>query len=113
MNHILGISCYYHDSAACIFSCGELIASAQEERFTRVKHTPDFPLNSIRYCLEESGLSEKQGTKITFKASNKTFSKVIYDFSILSKRLQELSFLNAGIHIELMDERDEKKKVFD
>ena len=66
MNHILGISCYYHDSAACIFSCGELIASAQEERFTRVKHTPDFPLNSIRYCLEESGLSLDELDAVVF-----------------------------------------------
>ncbi len=53
---ILGISCFYHDSAASIIVDNEIIASVQEERFTRVKHTPDFPINSIKFCLEETGL---------------------------------------------------------
>jgi carbamoyltransferase len=51
---ILGISCFYHDSAACIVQDGELIAAAQEERFTRVKHDQGFPSNAIRYCLAEA-----------------------------------------------------------
>ena len=42
--HILGISAFYHDSAACLVRDGEIVAAAQEERFTRVKHDPDFPL---------------------------------------------------------------------
>ena len=54
---ILGISCYYHDSAASIIVENEIVAAVQEERFTRTKHTPSFPINSIKYCLEESGLS--------------------------------------------------------
>ncbi|TVZ28195.1 carbamoyltransferase [Gillisia sp. Hel_I_86] len=53
---ILGISCFYHDSAASIMVNNEIIASVQEERFTRIKHTPDFPINSIKFCLEETGL---------------------------------------------------------
>jgi carbamoyltransferase len=56
MPSILGISAYYHDSAAAIAVNGRVIAAAQEERFTRVKHTPDFPLHAIRYCLQEAGL---------------------------------------------------------
>ncbi len=52
---ILGISCYYHDSAACIVSDGVVIAAAQEERFTRVKHDQDFPENAVRYCIAEAG----------------------------------------------------------
>jgi carbamoyltransferase len=56
MKKILGISAFYHDSAAAVVQGGEIIAAAQEERFTRVKHTPDFPVNAIRYCLEEAGL---------------------------------------------------------
>ena len=52
---ILGISCFYHDSAASIIENGEIIACAQEERFTRKKHTPDFPINAIKFCLDETG----------------------------------------------------------
>lgn len=53
---ILGISCFYHDSAACIVRDGKIIAAAQEERFTRKKHDPVFPKNAINYCLEETGI---------------------------------------------------------
>jgi len=51
---ILGISCFYHDSAACLVRDGEIIAAAQEERFTRKKHDPRFPGNAIHYCLHEA-----------------------------------------------------------
>ena len=49
---ILGISAFYHDSAACIISDGEIIAAAQEERFSRIKHDASFPVNAIQYCLD-------------------------------------------------------------
>lgn len=52
---ILGISCYYHDSAACLVEDGEIVAAAQEERFTRFKHDASFPVHAIRYCLAEAG----------------------------------------------------------
>ena len=55
--YILGISAYYHDSAACLVKDGEIIAAAQEERFTRLKHDHSFPTNAIRYCLKEAGIS--------------------------------------------------------
>lgn len=60
MKIILGISAYYHDSAACLIREGEIIAAAQEERFTRIKNTADFPELAIRYCLAEAkiGLDE-------------------------------------------------------
>ncbi len=54
---ILGMSCFYHDSAACILSDGDLLAAAQEERFSRKKHDPRFPVNAIKYCLEEGGIT--------------------------------------------------------
>jgi carbamoyltransferase len=57
---ILGISAFYHDSAACLVADGEIIAAAQEERFTRVKHDYRFPTNAARYCLEEAGLTVNQ-----------------------------------------------------
>ncbi|MCI2807813.1 carbamoyltransferase family protein [Eoetvoesiella caeni] len=53
---ILGLSAYYHDSAACLIIDGEIIAAAQEERFTRKKHDPDFPILAIRYCLQQGGV---------------------------------------------------------
>src|SRR3989304_1491729 len=54
--NILGISAYYHDSAAALIKDGEIIAAAQEERFTRIKHDQEFPKNAISYCLRESGI---------------------------------------------------------
>lgn len=52
---VLGISAFYHDSAAAIIEDGEIIAAAQEERFTRKKHDPDFPANAVKFCLNYSG----------------------------------------------------------
>ena len=54
--HILGISCFYHDAAACLLRDGEVVAAASEERFTRKKHDADFPMNAVRYCLEAGGI---------------------------------------------------------
>ena len=55
--YILGISAFYHDSAACLLKDGNIIAAAQEERFTRKKHDQNFPINAIKYCLKEAGIS--------------------------------------------------------
>jgi len=63
---ILGISAFYHDSAAALVVNGKIIAAAQEERFTREKHTPDFPVNAIKYCLAEAGLSIDELDAIVF-----------------------------------------------
>ena len=54
---ILGISCFYHDSAACLLKDGKIVAAAEEERFTRKKHDNNFPLNAIKYCLKEGKIS--------------------------------------------------------
>ena len=56
MTAILGISAFYHDSAAALVVDGDIVAAAQEERFTRKKHDPGFPANAIAYCLAEGGL---------------------------------------------------------
>ena len=55
--NILGISAFYHDSAASLLQDGQIIAAAQEERFSRVKHDSSFPRNAILYCLDEEDLS--------------------------------------------------------
>lgn len=54
--YILGISAYYHDSAACLVKDGMILAAAQEERFTRRKHDPGFPARAVRYCLAQAGI---------------------------------------------------------
>ena len=54
---ILGISAFYHDSAAALIEDGRIVAAAQEERFTRRKHDPSFPHNAIAYCLAEAGIA--------------------------------------------------------
>ncbi|MGA8761913.1 MAG: carbamoyltransferase N-terminal domain-containing protein, partial [Candidatus Sulfotelmatobacter sp.] len=63
---ILGISAYYHDSAAALLVDGKIVAAAQEERFTRKKHDSSFPLNACRYVLEESGVAFKDLAAIAF-----------------------------------------------
>src|SRR5262245_14563692 len=63
---ILGISAYYHDSAACVVRDGVLIAAAQEERFTRKKHDAGFPSNAVAYCLREAGITLPELRYIAF-----------------------------------------------
>src|SRR5688572_33099704 len=55
--NILGISAFYHDSAACLVRDGTIVAAAQEERFTRKKHDSAFPAGAIQYCLREAGIA--------------------------------------------------------
>jgi carbamoyltransferase len=66
MTAILGISAFYHDSAAALIVDGKIIAAAQEERFTRKKHDPSYPTNAVNYCLEEAELSLDQVDYIAF-----------------------------------------------
>lgn len=71
--NILGISAYYHDSAACLVSDGQLVAAAQEERFTRKKHDPGFPACAARYCVRAAGLCPADVDYVVFY--DKPFSK--------------------------------------
>jgi carbamoyltransferase len=64
--YILGISCYYHDAAACLLKDGVVIAAAQEERFTRIRHDQDFPANAIKYCLKHAGITIDQVDYVGF-----------------------------------------------
>ncbi|HEX7614975.1 MAG TPA: carbamoyltransferase N-terminal domain-containing protein, partial [Thermoanaerobaculia bacterium] len=66
MAAILGLSAYYHDSAACLLVDGKIVAAAQEERFTRKKHDPEFPARAARYCLEARGLAAAQLDHVAF-----------------------------------------------
>src|ERR687893_1212783 len=64
--NILGVSAYYHDSAACLVRDGRAVAAAQEERFTRRKHDSDFPANAVEYCLREGGITGEQLDYVAF-----------------------------------------------
>ncbi len=81
--YILGISCYYHDAAACLIKDGKIIAAAEEERFTRKKHDISFPINAIRFCLKEAGIT---GDKLDYVAF---YEKPLLKFErILAQHLQ-------------------------
>ena len=92
--HILGISAYYHDSAAALVRDGEIVAAAQEERFSRIKHDPAFPRRAVEYCLQEAGISPGEIDYVTF-----------YDRPLLKfDRLLEtyIAFAPAGLRSFMM-----------
>ncbi len=64
--YILGISCFYHDAAACLLKDGKILSAVQEERFTRKKHDFSFPKNSIAYCLKEAGITIRDVSYVGF-----------------------------------------------
>jgi carbamoyltransferase len=65
-DRILGISAYYHDSAACLVEDGRIVAAAQEERFTRKKHDAAFPSHAVAYCLREARIDARDLTLVGF-----------------------------------------------
>jgi carbamoyltransferase len=65
-NYILGISAFYHDSAAALLRDGEIIAAAQEERFTRIKHDAAYPEHAVNFCLAQAGISADQISHVIF-----------------------------------------------
>lgn len=85
--YILGLSCGYHDSAACLLRNGEIIAAAQEERFTRIKQDARFPQNAIRYCLREADVDLNAiNTVYYYENPDKKFDRIIQ------------TYLNFGLH---------------
>ena len=64
--YILGVSAFYHDSAACLVKNGDIIAAAQEERFTRKKHDAGFPINAIQYCLREASITSGEISYVVY-----------------------------------------------
>lgn len=86
---ILGISAYYHDSAACLLKDGRIVAAAQEERFTRKKHDAGFPLHAVEFCLRHGGLDIKDVDYLVF------YDKPLVKFERLLETY--LSFAPKGI----------------
>ena len=112
MKKILGIAAFYHDSSATITVGGKIIAAAQEERFTRIKHTPEFPVHAIAYCLEEAGLSidELDGVVFYDKPLLK-FERLLQTYYTFSPR-GLFSFLKA-IPVWLKEKLFLKKLIYD
>lgn len=78
--NILGISCYYHDSAACLIKDGVIVAAVQEERFNRVKNSADFPVKAINYCVQAGNISFNDIDYVAFyEKPYLKFSRVIFD----------------------------------
>lgn len=123
--NILGISAFYHDSAATITQNGEIIAAAQEERFTRIKHDPAFPTKAVEYCLMESGLTlDKLDAIVFYDKPLLKFERLLetyYAFSPSGLRsfltaipvwLKEKMFLKRMLYEELFKiGKFDKKKV--
>ncbi len=112
MKKILGLSAFYHDSAAAISIDGKIVAAAQEERFTRNKHTPDFPEKAVAYCLEYTGLSIDELDAIVFydKPLLKFERLLETYYSFAPKGIQ--SFVKA-IPVWLDEKLFLKKKIYD
>ena len=112
MKKILGISAFYHDSAAALLIDSQVVAAAQEERFTREKQTPEFPTNSIKYCLEEAGLEIDELDAIVF------YDKPLLKFERLLETYYAfapkglISFLKA-IPVWINEKLFLKKLIFD
>lgn len=112
MKKILGISAFYHDAAAALVVDGNIIAAAQEERFTRKKHTAAFPVHSIQYCLEEAGLTiDELDAVVFYDKPLLKFERLLQTYySFAPKGL--ISFLKA-IPVWLDEKLFLKKKIYD
>ncbi|RFS13952.1 carbamoyltransferase [Emticicia sp. C21] len=111
---ILGISAFYHDSAAALIKNGEILAAAQEERFTRIKHDPAFPTNAVKFCLEYSGVTlDKVDAIVFYDKPLLKFERLLETYYGFSPRglksfltsipvwLKEKMFLKRMLHEEL------------
>jgi len=85
--NILGISAFYHDSAACLVQDGHIVAAAQEERFTRKKHDAGFPAHAVAYCLAEGGVGEDELDAVVFYDKPLTkFSRILKTYFTVAPR---------------------------
>jgi carbamoyltransferase len=92
--NILGVSAFYHDSAACLVKDGVIIGAAQEERFTRKKHDASFPANAVKYCLAEAGISVTDLDLVAFyEKPFLKFDRILHSY---------LSYAPAGLRSFLM-----------
>lgn len=118
---ILGISAFYHDSAACLVGNGEILCAAQEERFTRIKNDSNFPLNSIHWILESQHLGwEEIDAIVYYEKPFLSFERIIENFLQYAPRgfanfsqalpvwIKRKLFLERTIHAELKSKFQQK-----
>ncbi|MGB7543896.1 MAG: carbamoyltransferase N-terminal domain-containing protein, partial [Burkholderiales bacterium] len=92
--YVLGISCFYHNSAAALIRDGEIVAATEEERFTRVKNDRRFPHNAINYCLEEAGISQSDLAAIAFYDDTAlTFERICHGLMAVERQSAEKMWL--------------------
>ncbi|MCD6423204.1 MAG: hypothetical protein J7L42_03710, partial [Elusimicrobia bacterium] len=108
--NILGVSCWYHDGAAALIQDGKIVACAEEERFTRIKHDFNFPENAINFCLEEANITLKDIDWVVF------YDKPFHKFErIISSILKEVPFscgvFREAIPLWLKEKLHFRKKV--
>jgi carbamoyltransferase len=112
MSKVLGISAFYHDSAAALVVDGNIIAAAQEERFTRIKHTAEFPVHAIKYCLEEGGYSiDELDAVVFYDKPLLKFERLLETYYAFAPR-GLVSFLKA-IPVWVRDKMFLKKLIYD
>ncbi|MCP4933647.1 MAG: hypothetical protein GY927_05440, partial [bacterium] len=88
--YILGISCFYHNSAACLLKNGRILAAAEEERFSRIKHDRNFPHRAINYCLEEAGIQQNALDAIVYyDNAYQTFERLLHTQLAIGKAGEE------------------------
>jgi len=113
-HYILGLSCYYHDSAATLLKDGEIVAAAQEERFSRKKHDSSFPKNAIEYCLRSQGINLNNVNEVVYyEKPLLTFERLLETYLAVAPRgsrsfiaamqvwLKEKLFLKAELRKQL------------
>ncbi len=104
--YILGISCFYHDAAACLLKDGRIVAAAEEERFTRVKHDVRFPINAINFCLQAAGITAKELDYVGF------YEKPLLKFErLLSQHLEMFPFSFKAFYQSMPSWINEKLRV--
>ena len=116
-NIVLGISAYYHDSAAALLKNGRIIAAVQEERFTRIKGDSSFPHNAINYCLNECGISiEDVGICISPISADTSTVEFIFmskpNFMPTSSALTEYVMFIVDIKLSSMKIRSKNSKDY-
>lgn len=95
MTYLLGISAYYHDSAAALLKDGEIIAAAQEERFTRIKQDSEFPINAVNYCLDRAGITPEELDGVVYYEKPFVKFERILETAMAHVPFSMRSFINA------------------
>ena len=106
-NFIIGISCFYHDSAAVLLRDGEIISAVQEERFSRKKHDPRFPENAIKFCLKSNNLNLRDIKNVVYyEKPLLTFERLLETYLAVAPRggRSFISAMQVSIQVHLKNQ---------